>query len=82
MITVPSWTQITAFLRQVAAIVALVISVGNIDHLPASVRTVLVAISGTLLTVEHYTAAQATPAQVTVTTTAPLAPAPAKEVVV
>jgi hypothetical protein len=81
MIPLPSWTQLTAFLRQAAAIVALVISLGDLDHLPTSVRTVLVAISGTLLTVEHYTAAQTT-APVTVTTTAPLAPAPAKEVVV
>ena len=68
MIPYPTWTQLTAFLRQAAAIVALVISVGDLDHLPTSVRTVLVAISGTILTVEHYTASQAPTTTTTITT--------------
>jgi hypothetical protein len=68
MIPLPTWTQLTAFLRQAAGIAGLVVSIGNMDHLPANVRSVLLAVSGTLLAVEHYTAAQVPTAPVAPTT--------------
>jgi hypothetical protein len=55
-----SWSSVTSFLRQAAAVVGLVVAVGNTDHLPASVRTVVVAVSGAILTAEHYAQAQTT----------------------
>jgi hypothetical protein len=64
-----SWASVYSFLRQAAAIVGLVVSIGNTDHLPASVRTVLVAVSGAILTAEHYAQAQANPPGTTSTTT-------------
>lgn len=44
---------IAANVRQLAAIAGVVVSVGNIDHLPANVRGILLAGSSILLTVEH-----------------------------
>jgi hypothetical protein len=53
------WGTIASFLRQAAAVVGLFVAIGNTDHLPASVRTTVVAVSGALLTAEHYATAQA-----------------------
>ena len=44
---------LNALLRQLAAITGIVVSTGNVGHLPVSVRTALVAVSGVLLTTEH-----------------------------
>ena len=59
MIPLPTWTQLTAFLRQAAAIVGLFVSISNVDHLPSDVRSVLLTVSGALLAAEHYSASQA-----------------------
>ena len=60
-----SWASVRSFLRQATAIAGIAVSVGNLDHLPPNVRAVLLAISGTLLSVEHYANATnpATPPQ-------------------
>jgi hypothetical protein len=78
MIPIPkwlTWSNITSFLRQGAAITGLVISIGNTDHLPTSVRSVLVAVSGALLTAEHFAQSQVTtpviPATSSTTSTPP-----------
>jgi len=55
-----SWSSVTSFLRQAAAIVGLVVAVGNTDHMPTDVRSVVVAVSGAILTAEHYAQAQTT----------------------
>ena len=49
-----TWASVRSFLRQTAALAGLIVSIGNTDHLPTSVRTVLLAISGTLMSLEHY----------------------------
>ena len=44
---------LNAVIRQLAAVAGIVVSTGNVGHLPVSVRTALVAVSGILLTTEH-----------------------------
>lgn len=66
-----SWKSVTGFLRQAAAIVGLIVSIGNTDHLPVAARSVLLAISGSLLAAEHYAQAQSPAANVTVTQNTP-----------
>lgn len=65
-----TWATIKSFLRQVASIAGLVVSIGNQAHLPTSVRAALASISGVLLTVDHYVE-KVTPATTTVTTNSP-----------
>jgi hypothetical protein len=63
-----SWSSVTSFLRQAAAIAGLVVAVGNTDHMPTDVRSVVVAVSGAILTAEHYAQAQSTtPVQIATT---------------
>lgn len=56
--------RISAILRQVAAVIAVVIGTAgaSIDTLPTSVRAILVAAGGAVLTAEHVVAALQTPA--------------------
>ena len=49
-----TWASVRSFLRQAAALAGLVVSIGHTDHLPANIRAILLAISGTLMSVEHY----------------------------
>lgn len=49
-----NWTAIKSFLRQAASVAGLFVTVANTDHLPTSVRSVIAAVSGVLLTVDHY----------------------------
>ena len=60
-----SWASFNSFLRQVGAIVGLVVTVGNYDHIGGTPRAILMAISGSILTAEHYSNAinPATPPQ-------------------
>ena len=44
---------LNAVVRQLAAVTGIVVSTGYVGHLPVPVRTVLVAVSGILLTTEH-----------------------------
>ena len=57
MLTVP-WKSVTNLLRQAAAVVGLVVSIGNFNHLGGSAQSVLMAISGSVLVAEHYAQAQ------------------------
>jgi hypothetical protein len=49
-----TWASVRSFIRQAAALAGLIVTIGNTDHLPTPVRTVLLAISGTLMSLEHY----------------------------
>lgn len=46
-------TAFKSWLREVASIVGLIVSIGNTDHLPTSTRAVLLAVSGWLQVVQH-----------------------------
>jgi hypothetical protein len=46
--------QIASWVRQAAAIAAVVISALDTISMPAGVRAVLVAVGGAILTAEHY----------------------------
>ncbi len=65
-ITIP-WASVRSFLRQCAAIAGIVVSTANTGHWNAGVQTTLLAISGAILTAEHYANAisSATPPQST-----------------
>ncbi len=52
--------SVKSFLRQLASIVGLIVSIGNQAHLPVGVRTALASVSGVLLTVDHYVEKTAT----------------------
>jgi hypothetical protein len=64
-----SWSSVRSFLRQAAAIVGVVVSTANTGHWNAGVQTTLLAISGAILTAEHYANAlnPSTPPQSTAT---------------
>jgi hypothetical protein len=68
-----TWASFNSFLRQVAAITGLVVTVGNYDHLGGTPRAIIMAISGSILTAEHYANAinPATPPQSTNTPPTP-----------
>jgi hypothetical protein len=77
MIPIPTWltwASFRSFLRQVAAIFGLVVSVANTFDLSAGMRQDIVLISGALLAAEHYANAinPATPPQ----SVAPASPPP------
>ena len=55
-------SSVKSFLRQLASVVGLIVSIGNQAHLPTSVRAVLASVSGVLLTVDHYVEKTATSA--------------------
>jgi hypothetical protein len=63
-----SWASIKSFLRQAASIAGLFVTIANTDHLPTSVRSVIAAVSGILLTVDHYVEKTATTTAPTTTT--------------
>jgi len=42
--------------RQLAAYAGIATQFANTGHLPASVRTAIIAVSGVILSIEHYTA--------------------------
>lgn len=66
--------SVKSFLRQLASVVGLIVSIGNQAHLPTSVRAVLASVSGVLLTVDHYvekTASTTTPSNPTTTSGGP-----------
>jgi hypothetical protein len=48
--------QVASWLRQAAAIAAVVVSALDTISMPAGVRAVLVAVGGAILTAEHYVA--------------------------
>lgn len=49
-----NWKNIQTAIRKVLAYLGVVEGVVNIDHLPVSIRTAIVSVSGALLAVEHY----------------------------
>ena len=53
-VKLPTTQQLGSWLRQAAAVAGIVVSLGNQLSLPTSVRTVVLAISGAILGVEHY----------------------------
>lgn len=69
------FTRISAVLRQLAAVVGTVVSVGNVDHLPLQLRTVILAASSAILTAEHVVAGLSTSkTTVSAETTTPTTP--------
>ena len=71
-----SWASIKSFLRQAASVAGLFVTVANTDHLPTSVRSVIAAVSGILLTVDHYVEKTATVTPTATTTVTTLNPTP------
>jgi len=48
--------RIGSNLRQAAAIVGVIISTTNLDHLPANIRSLMLVVAGAILTAEHIIA--------------------------
>jgi len=50
-----SWATVRSFLRQAAAVWGMVVAVsGSLPHEPANIRGWIAAVSGAILTAEHY----------------------------
>ena len=49
-----SWGSVRSFLRQLTAVVGVVVGVANTGHWPIAMQTAITSLSGILLTVEHY----------------------------
>lgn len=49
-----NWRSIQTAIRKVLAYLGVLEGVVNLDHLPVSVRTAIVSVSGVILAVEHY----------------------------
>lgn len=69
VLTIP-WSSVNSFLRQIAAVFGLVVSVANTFSMPTSLRDVIASVGGAILAAEHYANANnpATPPNSTITT--------------
>ena len=64
-----TWSSLKSWLREVASIVGLIVSIGGFAHLPTDVNTALLAVSGWLQVTQHQIEAAASSATTAAATT-------------